>query len=48
MKRLVGESFYGRGKKKSETNPYKGTVFEKCSLPFELFNVNRMVKMNYK
>eukprot|EP00347_Sterkiella_histriomuscorum_P005933 403354707 len=49
MKRLVGESFYGRPKKnKTEVNPYKGTVFEKCALPRELFNVNRMVKMNYK
>jgi hypothetical protein len=29
-------------------DPNKGTVFEKCQLPYELFNVNRMIKMNAK
>lgn len=49
MKRQVSESFFGRANKKTnEQNPYKGTVFEKCQLPNEIFNVNRMVKMNIK
>jgi hypothetical protein len=26
----------------------KGSAFENCQLPHELFNVNRMVKMNIK
>jgi hypothetical protein len=48
MKKLVAEKYYGRRGKNAEVNPYKGTLFEKCSLPYELFNVNRMVKMNSK
>ena len=51
MKRMTNETFYGRkGKrdKRTEKSPHKGTVFEKCSLPYELFNMNRMVKLNIK
>jgi hypothetical protein len=56
MKKLVGEKYYGRkGKKNVKAKPsssgevnVKGSAFEGCQLPVELFNVNRMVKMNVK
>lgn len=48
MKRLVNEKYYGRKGKKAEDKPLKGSAFEKCELPHELFNINRRVKMNIK
>ena len=59
MKKLVNEKYYGRkGKKAKRTSQesegdnakvnLKGSAFENCQLPHELFNVNRMVKMNIK
>jgi len=52
MKKLVGEKYYGKkGKKQPKADKeskIKGGAFEKCELPYEIFNVNRMVKMNIK
>lgn len=48
IKRQVNEIYYGRKKSQDEKNPFKGTVFEKCELPYEIFNVNRMAKNNSK
>lgn len=50
MKRQVNDKYYGKksAKKKEGANPLKGSSFENCQLPSELFNVNRMVKMNTK
>jgi hypothetical protein len=59
MKRQVAEKYYGRKNPKKKAKPgvadeegspkaMKGTSFENCQLPSELFNVNRMVKMNTK
>lgn len=60
MKRLVAEKYFGRKNPKKKAKPgieegeeaapvtLKGTAFENCQLPVELFNVNRMVKMNQK
>jgi len=57
MKKLVSEKYYGKkGKKNAKAKPQdenkptslKGSAFEGCQLPHELFNVNRMVKMNIR
>jgi hypothetical protein len=57
MKKLVAEKYYGKkGKKNARAKPQdegkisslKGSAFENCQLPHEIFNVNRMVKMNIK
>ncbi len=49
MKKQVNEKYYGRkGKKSKPEGDLKGSAFENCQLPSELFNVNRMVKMNMK
>ena len=55
MKKHINEKFYGRKKKAladesgpPKGNPNKGTPLENCQLPYELFNVNRMIKMNSK
>lgn len=44
MKKQVAEKYYGR---KGAKKVSKGS-FENCQLPSEIFNVNRMVKMNSK
>jgi len=48
MKKRVHEVYYGGPKKKDAEDSLKGTVFEKCALPYEIFNVNRMAKNNVK
>ena len=49
MKRQVSQKYYSRKRgKKDDEKPLKGTIFEKCNLPSELFNINRRVKMNIK
>ena len=52
-KRRVHEAYYGdegrRTRKEGEEGSlFKGTLFEKCALPSEIFNVNRMAKNSVK
>jgi hypothetical protein len=56
MKKAVSEKYYGRKGKRAkggnnsdgQKQSLKGSAFESCQLPSEIFNVNRMVKMNIK
>jgi hypothetical protein len=48
MKKHVSQGYYGRRGKNSEKDEKKGTAFENCELPADLYNVNRRVKMNIK
>ena len=48
MKKHVSKKYFGKKRKIDELKPLKGTAFEKCDLPYELFNINRRVKMNMK
>ena len=49
VKKLVNDQYYGMSRPKKNTPKKKlKTPFDSCVLPYDLFNRNRMVKLNIK